>query len=97
MNFLAIFLALAPKFKIHFRQLLHSTQDFEILDHGSKCLPLDEKWWDLRIFCLASITESLISIDIFRRKQKLFSAHKVRSKDDGHLGPYSPFLVGCQV
>ena len=62
MTFLAIFLALTPKFRIHFRQLLHSTQDFEILDHGSKCLPLDEKWWDLRIFRLASITEALLGI-----------------------------------
>ena len=48
MNFLANFLVLGPKSKIHFRQLLHSTQDFEILDHGSKYLPRDEKWWDLR-------------------------------------------------
>ena len=63
MNFLAIFLALTPKFKIHFRQLLQPTQDFEILDHGSKCLPLDEKWWDLRIFWLASIAETLMGID----------------------------------
>ena len=47
MNFLANFLALRPKSKIHFRQLLHSTQDFEILHDGSKYLPLDENWWDL--------------------------------------------------
>ena len=48
MNFLSNFLVLGPKSKIHFRQLLHSTQDFEILHHGSKYLPLDEKWWDFK-------------------------------------------------
>ena len=61
MNVLSIFLALTPKLKMHFKQLLHSTQDSEILDHGSKCLPLYEKWWDLRIFRLASITELLLT------------------------------------
>ena len=44
MDFIANLLALRLKSKIHFRQLLHSTQDFDILDHGSKYLPrLDEK------------------------------------------------------
>ena len=48
MNFLDNLLALRPKSKIHFRQLLHSTQDLDFLYHGSKYLPLDEKWRDVQ-------------------------------------------------
>ena len=45
-EFLANFFSLRPRSEIHFRQLLGLTQGFDILGHGSKYLPLVEKWRD---------------------------------------------------
>ena len=46
-EFLANFLSLRPRSKIHYRQLLDPTQGFDILGHSSKYLPIDEKWRDI--------------------------------------------------
>ena len=46
------------------------------------------------MFCLWQHTEGAEEDWHFRRGRKFFSAYKVRSKDDGHLGPLQPFFSG---